>query len=125
MRAPRERCTRTGSVPAEGVDGGDGGVATGELIAGRSWVGSRPRGPPGGGPHGRIGSAGVLRRVLGDLVDVRAVDEGRAGEHRLAAAEVVAVGQVEPQRLDGHVTLDVGLLVDGELDRAVLDVLGD
>jgi len=39
-----------------------------------------------------------------------------AGAHRLAAAHVVAVGQLQPQPLDGHGALHVGLLVDGELD---------
>ena len=40
---------------------------------------------------------------------------------RLAAADVVAVGQLQPQRVDGLVALQVGLLVDGELDFSVLD----
>ena len=41
----------------------------------------------------------------------------------LAAADVVAVAEVEPQRRNRQVALDVGLLVDGELDAAVLDGL--
>src|ERR1700712_1629206 len=75
-------------------------------------------------PDGQRGSAGVLLRVRENLVDVRLVDDGRTGEYRFATAEDVAVGQVEPQRVDGFITLQVRLLVDGELQRAVLDVLG-
>ena len=48
------------------------------------------------------------------------VDEGRAGQHGLATAEDVAVLLVEVELGDGHVALQVGLLVDGELDLAVL-----
>ena len=40
------------------------------------------------------------------------------------AAEVVLVGQVEPQRVNGHVALQLRLLIDGEQDLAVLDLLG-
>ena len=43
-----------------------------------------------------------------------------AGAHRLAAAHVFAVGQLQPQPLDDHVALHVGLLVDGELDHAAV-----
>ena len=42
----------------------------------------------------------------------------------LAAADEVAVVLVQPERVDGQVALEVGLLVDSELDLAVLDGLG-
>src|SRR4051794_24279709 len=58
---------------------------------------------------------------LGDLRDVRLVDERRPGRDVLPAAERVAVRLVEPQRVDRLVTLQVGLLVDGPVDGAVLD----
>src|SRR3954463_15823971 len=69
-------------------------------------------------------SAGSGRGVLRDSLDVRLVDERRTGEGRLAAADRVAVGLVQPDRVDGQVALQVRLLVDGEVDRAVLDRLG-
>ncbi len=51
------------------------------------------------------------------------VDERRAGQDGLAAADVVAVLLVQVQRGDGQVALHVRLLVDRELDLAVLDGL--
>src|ERR1700753_740729 len=74
---------------------------------------------------GGEGSARVVLRERKDLGDVGLVDERRTGEHGLAATEVVAVLQVEVERGHGHVALHVRLLVDGELDLAVLDVLRD
>src|SRR5882724_3493187 len=63
-----------------------------------------------------------LRGELRDRVHVGLVDKGRAGQYGLlAAAAVVAVRLVEPERVDRQVALEVGLLVDGELDGALLD----
>src|SRR6478735_1300978 len=70
------------------------------------------------------GSAGVVLGEREDDVDVGAVDERGAGQHRLTAAHVVAVLLVQVERGHGEVALDVGLLVDRELDLAVLDGLG-
>ena len=42
-------------------------------------------------------AAGAGGRELGDLVDVGLVDDGRSGDDRLATAEKVAVGQVQPE----------------------------
>src|SRR3954468_6126247 len=53
--------------------------------------------------------SGVVLGERKDPVDVRAVHEGRTGQHRLAAADVVAVLEVEVERGDGHVALDVRL----------------
>ncbi len=53
------------------------------------------------------------------------VDEGRAGQHRLATTKIIAVLRVQVERGDGHVALHLRLLVDGELDLAVLDGLSD
>src|SRR5438445_10640348 len=68
---------------------GGGWVATGVLMA-------RSRGsdgPGGAGPPAPPGweLALVVLGVGHDLVDVGLVDEGRAGQHRATAAEVVAV----------------------------------
>src|SRR5207244_1158978 len=71
---------------------------------------------------GSYSSPGALRGELGDLGDVGLVDEGRAGQHGLlTAAAVVAVVLVEPQRVDRQVALQIRLLVDRELDRALAD----
>src|ERR671917_471528 len=43
----------------------------------------------------RLRLAGVVLREGNDLVDIRRVDEGRAGERRLAATDVIAVLEVE------------------------------
>ena len=51
------------------------------------------------------------------------VDERRTGQHGLATAEDVAVLLKEIELCDGHVALQVGLLVDVELDLAVLHSL--
>src|SRR3954467_9291521 len=59
--------------------------------------------------------------VRGDGVGVGPVDDRWTGEHRLAAPENVTVALVQPQLVDGLIALQVGLLVDGELDAAVLD----
>src|SRR3954452_18456757 len=88
----------------------------------RSASGGRPavRAPPAQ-PAGSLSSAGALRGELGDAVGVLLGDEGRTGENgRGAAAADVAVVPVEPEGVDGEVALQVGLLVDGEFDRAVL-----
>src|SRR3954449_1646181 len=92
-----------------------------------SWMapGGVGRGEPGcpGSPR-----SGLARVVLGegdDLVDVALVDDGRTRQDRPTTADVVAVAEVQPQRGDRHVALHVGLLVDGECDAAVLDLLGD
>jgi hypothetical protein len=51
-------------------------------------------------PLVRIGAlAGAAGRVLGHRVGVAGIDERRAGQHQLAAADGVAVGQVQPQRV--------------------------
>ena len=47
-----------------------------------------------------------------------------SGQHGLAATEDVAVLLEEVELGDGHVALQVGLLVDEELDLAVADRLG-
>src|SRR5918992_1993285 len=104
--------------------GGDGWVVTGEDMARSS--GGRMEDPGGAGTPGSPWTelAGVVLGVRDDLLDVALVDKRWAGEHRAAAAHVVAVGQVQPQRRHGHVALHVGLLVDGEHDPALLDRLG-
>src|SRR5919198_1650084 len=61
-------------------------------------------------------------RELADDVDVALVDDERPGQRRLAAAEDVAVVLVQPQRVDGLVALQVGLLVDGPLQLTGLDL---
>ena len=55
--------------------------------------------------------------------DVGLVDEARAGEDRLAAADGVGVRLVQLQEHDRQVALQVLLLVDREHDVAGLDVL--
>ena len=54
-----------------------------------------------------------------DRGDVAAVDEGRAGQDRLATTEDIAVLLKEIELCDGHVALQIGLLVDVKLDLAV------
>src|ERR1700712_3890676 len=88
-----------------------------------------PRVREAGRPFGRpassgAASAGALRGEGKDDADVRLVYEGWTGEDRAPTADVVAVLQLEVQRSHRLVALDVGLLVDRELDLAVLDVLG-
>src|SRR3954451_3927825 len=73
------------------------------------------------GPRGWL--AGVLLHEGEDLRDVGLVDEGRTGQHGLAATEDVAVPQVEVELGDGQVALQVGLLVDEELDLPLTDGL--
>ncbi len=67
--------------------------------------------------------SGVVLDERQDRGDVAAVDEGRAGQDRLAATEDIAVLLKEIELCDGHVALQVGLLVDVELDLAVLHSL--
>src|SRR4051812_45938336 len=87
---------------------------------------------------GAGGGAGLVSRVvmeyllpsagrgeLADEVDVGLVHQVRAGQGRLAAAQHVAVGLVEPDPVDRAVPLKEGLLVDGPLQRAGLDLRGD
>ena len=100
-----------GEPDAPGVGGGaepqvrQGGRAHGDFSlsqeAGAAWMapaaGGRDAAKPALGAlsapkaafaaSGGGASAGVVRGVAGDLVDVGRVDEGRAGQHRLAAAE--------------------------------------
>ena len=76
------------------------------------------------GVEAAVGTAGLacaVGGVLGDRIDVARVDECRAGEHGCAAADGVAVVDVQPQRVDGEVALQEGLLIDGPSDVAVLD----
>src|SRR6478736_593729 len=68
--------------------------------------------------------ASVLLDEREDLGDVRLVDEGGASQHSLATTENVAVLLEEVELGDGHVALQVGLLVDEPLDLAVADRLG-
>src|SRR4029079_416117 len=91
------------------------------LLVWRRWPAGRPRGPPADPPS-------LARAGLGQLLDrrdVRLVDEARAREHRLAAADRVGVLAVQLQEHHRQVALQVLLLVDGELDVARLDVLED
>src|SRR6267154_2492259 len=69
----------------------------------------------------RPGLTSSLLGQLGHRIDVGLVDEGRAGQSRPAATDDVLVVQVQPQRVDGQVALQVRLLVDGPLNAAVLD----
>src|SRR5207248_7858222 len=66
-------------------------------------------------------SAGTALRVLGDSVDVRLVDECGTRQRWLSAADDVAVAQIQPQRINRQVALQVRLLVDGPLHVTVLD----
>src|SRR6185437_3535838 len=68
---------------------------------------------------------GAVGRELADDGDVGLVDEERPGQRRLAADEDVAVHLVEPERVDRLVALQVGLLVDGELEVTGLDLRRD
>src|SRR4051812_25652458 len=74
-------------------------------------------------PGGR--SAGAVLGELQHLVGVLGRDERRAGVDRLAATDVVAVDGLEVQGGHSEEALHVGLLVDGEVDRALLDVGDD
>ena len=102
-----------------GFDGGathdsSSAVSAGAGLPRQTWTGPDP--------WRRLAS--VLLDEREDLGDVRLVDEGGAGQHGLAATEDVAVLLVEVELRDGHVALQVGLLVDEPLDLAVLDRLG-
>src|SRR5438034_11051544 len=76
--------------------GAPGASAVWVMKTSRSVCRGHPRGA--GDPGTAISLAVTLRGVLGDRIDVAGVDEGRAGQHDLAAADGVAVGQVQPQR---------------------------
>ena len=77
--------------------------------------------------YDRLGFQSVRqRRRTGDReAGLRSRSRSQAGaHHRLAAADGVTVGQVQPQRVDRLIALQVWLLVHGPLHRAGLD-LGD
>src|SRR4051812_11104684 len=102
---------------------GTGGGAVVVVIWCVSWV--RAGGAAGRG-RGRPPGSLLAGALPGELLDGRGVglvDEARAGEDRLAAADGVRVGLVELQEHDRQVPLEVLLLVDGEQDVAALDVL--
>src|SRR5919106_1912665 len=80
--------------------------------------------PAGSGPPG-VGSARALLRELLDGIGVGLVHEAGAGEHRQAAADRVGVLVEQRQEHDRQISLEVLLLVDGELDLAGLDRLHD
>src|SRR3954453_3135735 len=129
-RDTNDRGLRTGTSDVGGA--AEGSVTTDELMD-CSWGGGAGGAGMlrwGGGSRGvpaspRSGLPGVVLRVGDDLVDFALVDDGRTRQHRPPTADVVAVAEVQPQRGDRHVALHVGLLVDGECDAAVLDLLGD
>src|SRR5437868_2423373 len=87
-------------------------AATAGPAAHRSRCRAAPPRPASPGPplDERLQRGGVL---LGD-------DRG-AGEHRTPTAEDVAIGLQQPQLVHGVVTLEVGLLVNGEPDGTRLD----
>src|SRR5436309_15065490 len=87
--------------------------------------GSRVAGRGRGGRPRPDALSGALCRELADEVDVVLVDQVRAGQGGLAATEDVAVGLVQPQRVDGLVALQPWLLVDGPLQVTRLDLRGD
>src|SRR3954471_6573702 len=120
-REIRDRGSRFGASGLAGA--AEGSVTTDELMdCSWEWWGRGSRAAPG--PPTR-GLSGVVLRVGDDLVDVALVDDRGTGQDRASATDVVAVGQVQPQRRDGHVPLHVGLLVDGERYATALDLLGD
>src|SRR3954451_12741643 len=91
---------------------------------------SSPTGFAGGAGAGAaavclVMSPRPLARELLDRRHVGLVHEAGAGEHRLPAADGVGVRLVELEEDDRQVALQVLLLVDGELDVAGLDALGD
>src|SRR5438874_2573588 len=78
----------------------------------------------GGGP-GPGELPGTAGGELADEVDVLVVDQERPRQRRLPAAEDVAVGLVQPQRVDRQVALQVRLLVDRPLQVPGLDLRRD
>src|SRR5436309_8797331 len=58
---------------------------------------------------------GTAGGELADKVDVLGVHQERPGQRGLATAQDVAVGLVQPQRVDGQIPLQVRLLVDRPL----------
>src|SRR5690349_19381252 len=70
-------------------------------------------------------SASARRCELLDLGGVVLGDERRPGVDGLAATDVVAVDGLQVEAGDSEEALDVGLLVDGEVDLARLDVGDD
>src|ERR1700754_576132 len=83
----------------------------------------------GAGRVSRVVMGGLLPGSgLGELADdgdVGLVHQVWTGQGRLATAEDVAVGLVQPDGVDGAVPLKEGLLVDGPLQRAGLDLRRD
>src|SRR5918996_227593 len=80
--------------------------------------------PAGSGPPG-VGSARALLRELLDGIGVGLIHEAGAGEHRQPAADRVGVLVEQRQEHDRQISLEVLLLVDGELDLGGLDRLHD
>src|SRR5918996_919583 len=80
--------------------------------------------PAGSGPPD-VGSARALLRELLDGIGVGLVHEAGAGEHRQPAADRVGVLVEQRQEHDRQISLEVLLLVDGELDLGGLDRLHD
>src|SRR6266536_5400807 len=87
---------------------------------------SLPARGPAAGAGPRAGSlSGTAVGELGDEVDVVLVHQVGAGQGGLATAEDVAVGLVQPQRVDRLVALQPRLLVDRPLQITRLDLRGD
>src|SRR5215813_12936496 len=96
------------------------------MLASRSSATGTAGGGAAGGGEGCVvlmALPGAGLRELRDGRGVVLVDEARAGEDRLAAADGVGVGLEELQEHDRQVALQVLLLIDRELDGAGLDVL--
>src|SRR3954451_8198700 len=119
-RLERPRVTRL-----DGSAGADGGVVWVVLliVCAKDWGQSVCRPAVPGHPGRRCGLTGVLLDERQDGVDVALVDEGRTGQHWPYAPHDVAVLLEQVELGDRQVALQVGLLVDRELERAVLDCL--
>src|SRR5690349_16057854 len=107
--------------PPRDVTGEPKGLADTRVVrVGGPWCPGRVQGTP------RAGLAplpGAVLRVLQDVLCVFLGDDRRTGVHRLSTADVVAVDQLQVDARDTEVALDEGLLVDGEENLAVDDVL--
>ena len=121
-RLDRPRVTRFEDSAGADGGGGFGGVAHGLLrwLIREGWP-ARSRRPP----LREVRTSGCSSCTKGRIcVDVGLVDERRTGQHGAAAAHDVAVLLEQVELGDGQVALEVGLLVDAELELAVLHCLG-